>query len=167
MTIDARDTLQTLATKIETASGRNLKVTVSTNRGEGPASEGDSRVLQGGGQYLTLTNADGRKGALISSGETGRDALAGLGLTAGYVGKGDDKRKTIGLDLPASLNLLNADSVIQARDFVQSALRSVREAYRAMSPTMLNANKGPVGAPSAYMQSQIANYQAALARLGG
>lgn len=167
VTIDARDTLQTLATKIETASGRNLKVTVSTNRGEGPASEGDSRVLQGGGQYLTLTNADGRKGALISSGETGRDALAGLGLTAGYVGKGDDKRKTIGLDLPASLNLLNADSVIQARDFVQSALRSVREAYRAMSPTMLIANKGPVGAPSAYMQSQIANYQAALARLGG
>ncbi|MEG2313488.1 transcriptional regulator, partial [Brevundimonas sp.] len=167
VTIDARDTLQTLATKIETASGRNLKVTVSTNRGEGPATEGDSRVLQGGGQYLTLTNADGRKGALISSGETGRDALAGLGLTAGYVGKGSDKRKTIGLELPASLNLLNADSVIQARDFVQSALRSVREAYRAMSPTMLNANKGPVGAPSPYMQSQIANYQAALARLGG
>jgi len=167
VTIDARDTLQSLATKIETASGRNLKVTVSTNRGDAPATEGDSRVLQGGSQYLSITNADGRQGALISPGETGRDALAGLGLSAGYVGKGDDKRKTIGLELPPSLNLFDADSSIQARDFVQSALRSVREAYRAMSPTMLNASNKPVGAPSAYMQSQIANYQAALARLSG
>lgn len=167
VTIDARDTLQTLATKIETASGRHLKVTVSTDREGAGATEGDSRVLAGGAQYLTITNADGRKGALISAGETGRDALAGLGLTAGYVGKTDDKRKTIGLDLPASLNLSSADAALKARDYVQSAMRAVREAYRAMSPTMLNAGKQVVGAPSLYMQNQIANYQAALARLSG
>lgn len=167
VTIDARDTLQSLATKIETASGRHLKVTVSTERDEGGASEGDSRVLAGGKQYLSITNADGRKGAVLVAGETGRDALAGLGLMAGYVGKSDDSRKTIGLDLPSTLNLFDNDSSVYARDFVQSALRSVREAYRAMSPTMLNAGKKVTGQPSAYMQTQIANYQAALARLSG
>lgn len=168
VTIDAKDTLQSLATKIETASGRNLKVTVSTERGEPDGSEGNSRVLAGGGQYLTITNADNRQGALISAGETGRDALAGLGLDAGFVGKGTDKRKTIGVDLPPSLNLSNAEAALQARDHVQSALRAVREAYRAMSPTMLNAAKTPAtGNTSPYWSNQIANYQAALARLTG
>ncbi|WP_292051264.1 MULTISPECIES: transcriptional regulator [unclassified Brevundimonas] len=168
VTIDAKDTLQTLATKIETASGRNLKVTVSTNRETPDASQGSNRVLAGGGQYLTITNADNREGALISAGEMGRDALAGLGLEAGFVGKGTDKRKTVGVDLPPSLNLSSADAALQARDYIQSALRAVREAYRAMSPTMLNASKTPTsGSVSPYWSNQIANYQAALARLSG
>ncbi len=167
VTIDARDTLQSLATKIETVSGRHLKVTVSTERDEPGTSEGNSRVLAGGKQYLTITNADSRKGAVLVAGETGRDALAGLGLMAGYVGKTEDNRKTIGIDLPASLSLFDTSSSVNARDFIQSALRSVREAYRAMSPTMLNAGKKVTGQPSAYMQTQIANYQAALARLSG
>ena len=167
VTIDARDTLQSLATKIETASGRHLKVTVSTNRDDVAASEGNSRVLAGGSQYLSITNADGRKGAVLVAGETGRDALAGLGLMSGYVGKTDDKRKTIGIDLPETLNLASSAGSVNAKDFIQSALRSVREAYRAMSPLMQNMGKTATAQPSAYMQSQIANYQAALARLTG
>ena len=169
VTIDAKDTLQTLATKIESASGRNLKVTVSTDRGDPEASEGDSRVLAGGAQYLTITNADNREGALISAGETGRDALAALGIEAGFIGKTDEQRKTVGVDLPPSLNLSNADAALQAKDYIQSALRAVREAYRAMSPTMLNAAKTSAssGSVSPYWSNQIANYQAALARLSG
>ena len=165
VTIDARDTLQTLATKIETASGRHLKVTVSTNRDDAASSEGNSRVLAGGSQYLSITNAEGRKGAVLVAGEMGRDALAGLGLMSGYVGKTDDKRKAIGIDLPETLNLASSAGSVNAKDFIQSALRSVREAYRAMSPLMQNVGKTPTAQPSAYMQSQIANYQAALARL--
>lgn len=166
VTIDAKDTLQTLATKIETASGRHLKVTVSTERDKGSSDDANNRVLAGGGQYLTITNADNREGALISGGETGRDALAGLGISAGFIGKGDDKRKTVGIELPPSLNLSSADAALRARDYVQSALRAVREAYRAMSPTMLNASKNTnTGTASPYWSNQIANYQAALARL--
>lgn len=168
VTIDAKDTLQTLATKIETASGRNLKVTISTERDDKGTAEGNSRVLQGGAQYLSITSADGRQGAVLSAGENGRDALAGLGLMEGFVGKGTDKRKTVGIELPSSLNLFNLDAARTARDTIQAALRSVREAYRAMSPSSLASNSSKTtGTPSAYMQSQIANYQAALARLTG
>lgn len=170
VTIDVKDTLQTLATKIETASGRHLKVTVSTERDKSEAPDGNSRVLGGGGQYLSITNADNREGALLSAGEGGRDALAGLGLAAGFVGKGKDGRKTVGVELPASLNLSDASSSVNARDFVQSALRSVREAYRAMNPTTIAAANKPAGTSSSstsYQTAQLANYQAALARLSG
>lgn len=166
VTIDAKDTLQTLATKIESASGRHLKVTVST---ETTPETAGSRVLEGGAQYLRITNADNRMGALISAGEQGRDALAALGLSAGYVGKTDGPRKTIGVELPSSLNLFDSAASLTARDFVQSALRSVREAYRAMNPATIAQAKAPAssGQVSPYITSQIANYQAALSRLMG
>lgn len=169
VTIDAKDTLQTLATKIENASGRHLKVTVSTENEDAKTADGKNRVLAGGGQYLKITNADNRQGALISAGEQGRDALAGLGLNAGFIGKGQEGRKTIGVELPYTLNLFSADAAVTARDYVQSALRSVREAYRAMNPsTIAAANAKPSsGTTSTYWSNQIANYQAALDRLMG
>ncbi|HAV49508.1 MAG TPA: transcriptional regulator, partial [Brevundimonas sp.] len=86
VTIDARDTLQTLARKIELASGARLKVTVASESATAEnAREGLNAVLAGV-QRLSITARDGREGAVLVSGEPGRDALAGLGLSAGFIG---------------------------------------------------------------------------------
>ena len=44
-------------------------------------------------------------------------------------------------------------------------MKAVRDAYRALDPTTTTAK--PVGQAPAYLTAQLANYQAALARLTG
>lgn len=166
VTIEARDTLQTLARKIEQASGTKLKVTVSSDS-EAKAEAGALSGVAGGFQRLTLTARDGKVGAVISAGEGGRDALAGLGLSPGYVGpsSGDDALQTFGLNLSKTLSLANPASVKAAGEALQAALKAVRDAYRALAPKpAASAGSGTV---PAYLTNQLANYQAALARLGG
>ncbi|WP_439472186.1 transcriptional regulator [Brevundimonas sp.] len=167
VTIEARDTLQTLARKIEQASNMKLKVTVASES----AKEGQPGELAGalrtGLQRLSITARDGVKGAVLTSGETGRDALAGLGLSQGYIGRttGDNVTPTFGLGMPTNLSLADAASVKAAGEKVQAAMKSIRDAYRALAPeTTSSASSGQ--AP-AYLTAQIANYQAALARLTG
>lgn len=165
VTIDARDTLQTLARKIESASNRKLKVTVTSVAAE--ANAGDPIAsLQAGVQRLSITSRDGATGATLLAGETGRDALASLGLSAGYVGPSgvDGQTRTFGLDLPRSLALTDAASLKTAGERLQAAMKAVRDAYRALAPEPAPQATGP--AP-AYYSAQLANYQAALARLGG
>ncbi len=107
------------------------------------------------------------KGAVLTSGETGRDALAGLGLSQGYIGKttGDDVAKTFGLGLPTNLTLTDAAAIKTSGEKLQAAMKAIRDAYRSLSP---ETNKPAVsGQAPAYLTAQLANYQAALARLGG
>jgi hypothetical protein len=161
VTIQASDTLQSLARKIELASGRRLKAQVVTER----ATNGESG-LQSGLQRLSITATDGRAGAVLIAGEAGRDALAGLGLSPGYVKPGSDKDgvKAYGLDLPRSLHLDDPGGVKEAQSKLQLAMTAVRSAYRALSP---EAQRAPIGPAPAYLTAKIASYQAALARLGG
>ncbi|RZJ45563.1 MAG: transcriptional regulator [Brevundimonas sp.] len=167
VTIEARDTLQTLARKIEQASNMRLKVTVSLESAK-DAQPGDlAGALRTGFQRLSIVARDGVKGAVLTSGETGRDALAGLGLSQGYIGKtiGDDITKTFGLGLPTNLTLNDAAAVKAAGEKLQAAMKSIRDAYRALSP---ESNAPAVkGQAPAYLTAQLANYQAALSRLGG
>lgn len=167
VTIEARDTLQSLARKIEQASNRKLKVTVGSGaatagkQGETPVS------VLGGFQTLTIMARDGKTGAILTAGEPGRDALAGLGLSQGYIGatSGEDTLKTFGLNLSRTLTLNDAASVKTVGERIQEAMKAVREAYRALDPaTTAPTATGPV---PAYLTAQLANYQAALARLGG
>ena len=62
VTIEAKDTLQSLARKIELASGRHLKVTIKTDRDYLTGMDGDTRVTSGGVQRLSIISADGRAG---------------------------------------------------------------------------------------------------------
>lgn len=167
VTIEARDTLQTLARKIEQASGMKLKVTVASDK-EGPAGAGVQSGVSGGFQRLSITARDGKTGAVLTAGEPGRDALAGLGLTPGYVGpagSGDGDVKTFGLNLSRTLNLADPASVKAAGEALQGALKAVRDAYRALAPQSPASSAS--GTVPAYLTNQLANYQAALARLGG
>jgi hypothetical protein len=167
VTIDARDTLQTLARKIEIASGSRLKVTVASESATAEnAREGLNSVLAGV-QRLSIMARDGREGAVLVSGEPGRDALAGLGLSAGFIGPTatEDGPRTFGLDLPQALSLLTKDARTASGERLQAAMKAVRDAYRALAPAP--ASSATSGAVPAYLTAQLANYQAALARLGG
>ena len=168
VTITAKDTLATLARKIEIASNGKLKATVASEGGSVTGKDGEITTTTGGFQRLSITARDGKSGAVLTSGETGRDALAGLGLSSGYIGatSGDDVRKTFGLDLSGNLSLGDPASVKTAGERLQAAMKAVREAYRALDPatTAQAAANGPV---PAYLTNQLANYQAALARLTG
>jgi hypothetical protein len=158
VTIDDRDTLQTLARRIERASSGRLKATLVTDKGEDGLSY----------QRLSIAPRDGRtEGAILTSGEPGRDALVALGLSQGLVQKAgdDDAVKSFGLNLPVQLSLKDPDAVLAAQDRLKAAMTAVRDAYRSLAP---EASKAPViGPPPAYLSARLANYQAALDRLMG
>ena len=167
VTIDARDTLQSLARKIEQASGMKLKVTVGSAAAEARMADDPLTALSQGFQRLTITNRNGSPGAVLTSGEPGRDALAGLGLSAGFIGPttGKDDLKAFGLDLPRTLSLATEADRKAAGERLQAAMSALRSAYRALNPaTATPAASGPV---PAYLTAQLANYQAALQRLTG
>ncbi|HST92260.1 MAG TPA: transcriptional regulator, partial [Brevundimonas sp.] len=167
VTIEAKDTLATLARKIEIASAGKLKASVVSEGGAVTGREGEITTTTGGFQRLSITARNGKTGAVLTAGETGRDALGGLGVSPGYIGasSGDDVVKTFGLDLPAGLTLNDAASTKSAGERLQTAMKAVRDAYRALNPAT-NA-PGAGGPVPAYLTNQLANYQAALARLGG
>lgn len=164
VTLDARDTLQTLARKIEQASLGQLRVTVSTDTIKGAFGE---LMTSGQPQRLSIAPREGREGAILSSGETGRDALSALGLSPGIIspipGAGDTKIFT--LALPSSLSLAGSDRIKSTVKVLSDAMTKVRSAYRGLAP---GASTPPItGVAPAYLTAQLANYQAALARLGG
>ncbi|WP_269514315.1 transcriptional regulator [Brevundimonas subvibrioides] len=167
VTIDAKDTLATLARKISVASAGKLKVTIASEGGAATGKDGETTTTTGGLQRLSITAKDGKTGAVLTSGETGRDALLGLGLSSGYIGvaAGDTKTRTFGLGLPSNLTLSNADAIKAAGEKLQGALKAVRDAYRGLAPQDTSASAK--GAVPAYLTSQISNYQAALSRLTG
>lgn len=166
VTIEARDTLQTLARKIEQASRNTLKVTVASE-GAPEASTGDMQTaLRTGVQRLSIMARDGKAGAVLTAGESGRDALAGLGLSQGFIGisSGTGAVRTFGLDLPRTLSLA-PDAAKETGERLQAAMKAVRDAYRALAPA--STKPKITGTAPAYLTAQIANYQAALSRLGG
>ena len=168
VTIEAKDTLATLARKIEIASNGKLKASVVSEGGSVTGKDGEVTTSTGGYQRLTIAARDSKVSAVLTAGETGRDALAGLGLSSGFIGAstGDDIRRTFGLGLPNSLTLGDPAAAKTAGERLQAAMKAVRDAYRALDPATSAAakNQGPV---PAYLTNQLANYQAALARLGG
>ncbi|WP_029415686.1 NHL repeat-containing protein [Brevundimonas bacteroides] len=167
VTIEAKDTLATLARKISIASNGKLKVTVASEGGAVTGKDGETTTTTGGFQRLSITAKDGVTGAVLTSGETGRDALLGLGLSPGFIGQasGDDVTRTFGLNLPSGLTLNDAAAIKTAGEKIQAALKAIRDAYRALAPeNETSAANGPV---PTYLTNQISNYQAALARLTG
>jgi hypothetical protein len=157
--VDADDTLRDLTFKINSAL-----------------------VLQGSS---TLTRASGgdvlkikpKPGVTIEfgPGAEGGDLLAALGLEAGSVvapseDKAVEERKLVALGLTSDLRLSNRTFAEEALKVLDAAMSAVRTAYRDITrdPALdkLLANK-PTGQPPAYLLAKIANYQEALARLGG
>jgi hypothetical protein len=171
ITIDAGETLESLATKITRASGYKLDVDVT-------------KVL--GKQIDRLEIKPGNKSSQMElvSGPSGKDALSGLGLAAGVVTNDADKtmdatsssylksQKSMGLEFESSLNLNSSANIAKALASLQETMKNVQKAYTYLrygdpqdSTTKKNGKTG--GTVPQYMTDQLANYQAALSRLTG
>jgi hypothetical protein len=169
VTLEANDTLETLAAKIRRAAGFRAKVEV--------VSAGDVRQLK-------LSPTTDTSTVEVLAGKNGQDLLQALGLSEGIVRKtklvdgkvtpADGKAKIYGLQLGADLNLDDADSVKRTLAELQTALTQVRTVYRDLEtaakpkpPASAAAAHGTSGPVPAYLKAQLANYQAALSRLTG
>lgn len=161
--ITAKDTLDTLAKKIVNASGRQLKVAVVTDK--------TAPFMQ----RLEITAEDNKAGAVISSGAPGKDALGALGLSPGLISPATDSKdkaetkKAFGLTLPNNLNLNSKESIKAAIEALSAAISTVRSAYKGLAPrtTEITNSLTGKGGSTAYYNTQAANFQAALDRLGG
>ncbi|MEN5362854.1 transcriptional regulator [Brevundimonas intermedia] len=161
VTIGAKDTLDSLAKKIASASGRQLEAKVITDLKSIPVT-----------QRLQISTAVNREGAVISAGAAGKDALAALGLTPGFVGPSKpekDAPTTYGLNLSNTLNLNDPASIKAAVDGLSQAMTVIRSAYKSLGPQKADTTNTQTGngSSTAYQQMQIANFQAALDRLMG
>jgi hypothetical protein len=137
-------------------------------------------VRENGAERISITARDGNA-LRLEPGRDGRDALGGLGLTQGIVaanraGRGSLKSYGLGL-IAAELKLDSKESIARTKAELSAAVSIVRQAYEALLNPNAKAqtdeekalerrrqNAGP--APQYYLD-QLANYQAALARLGG
>jgi hypothetical protein len=169
VTIDANDTLDTLAQKIRRASGFQANVTTT---------------LLNGVRQLSIAPVNSHTILTIAAGKTDQDALATLGIPAGVLrttttnsaGKivpADGKGNYYGLNMDPTINLSTATDVAHARAELQTAMGVIRTAYKDLvaAATPKSAQTAAAAASSgkvpAYLTAQIANYQAGLDRLMG
>jgi hypothetical protein len=164
VTIEAGDTLKTLAVKINRAMG--FVATAEVIR----ESEFD-RIRIKPRSERTLVE--------ISPGKGGKDALASLGLSEGVVRHAtfdaktkadvatEESRKVYGLKLGRDLNLSSAEQVKHAMAELQTAMVAIRKAYSDLRTANTPKSAQPItGEAPKYLQGQLANYHAALQRLG-
>jgi len=169
ITIEAGETLATLSMKLKRALGFQGKVEM---------------VTVDGTRRLQIKPLNDRTTIELFEGKTGKDAMSLLGLTEGIIrntttekGKvvpADGKGMIFGLGLPSDLNLSDKEQVNHTLAELTAAMNQVRAAYNflkteATPKSVLDAQKAAQtgGKVPAYLTNQIANYQAALDRLGG
>jgi hypothetical protein len=156
--IEAGDTLQTLATKINRATGFRANASV---------------IASGGVEMLQIKPASKLSMVTLSQGPSDRDALISLGLPPGIIestpSPSDKSAKPLsGLNLSNSLSLKDTNAIAAAKTVIDQALSTVRVAYQKLATKgQPDTAQQTTGQAPAYLTAQIANYQAALARLGG
>jgi hypothetical protein len=163
--IGADDTLSNLVTAINRAIGAS----------------GRAKLVKADGvERIEISPAEGRA-VRIEAGREGRDALPGLGLGEGVIarnGGGRGALKTFGLGLiDADLKLESKADIAKTKAELSAAISIVRQAYDALlhpnakeqteAEKKLEARRNTAGPAPDYYNQQLANYQAALARLGG
>lgn len=165
VTIEANDTYETLAKKISVASQNRLEAKITTVLSTDKASGDDKEY------GLTIRLKPNREPVEIVAGSLGRDALESLGLSQTLMhdsGGLRDDRSIYALRLPSDLTIADKAGIKAAKDGIQAAVLQVMAAYRKL--TQLDDPQAAAMANvtySEYQSKQIANYQAALLRLGG
>jgi hypothetical protein len=169
ITIDKGETLDTLATKIQRASGFQALAKVTTVSGQ---------------RSLKIVPANGTNTVTLGAGAAGKNALDTLGLPEGLLHMNTTKNgvtmpadggsKIYGLGLSSTLNIDSAAQISHARAVVGSAMGVVRRAYQdlvtAATPktaATAAAAAGKTGKVPQYLTNQLANLHAGLARLTG
>jgi hypothetical protein len=171
VTIAANDTYQTLSQKIARASNYELKVTVV------PGTSGNT---------LKLAPAFGDTQVSILPGPSGRDALAALGLSQGTLTNAASKESSpsssstsgpptrhnslkngYSLNLSSLTSLSSPAKATAAGAALSLAISAVKSIYTDMTTAPAVGAGSSSGKVPTYLTNEIANYQAALARLTG
>lgn len=167
ITVEANDTLQTLALKINQATGFETSTKVVTTNGV---------------QQLQITPNFQGVSIALQAGPSGANALPALGLAEGVIttsatakaksnststGKAANSLKAnYALSLPSTLNLTSASGIAAAKTSLASAIATVKQIYTDMTTApSTKTSAGYTGSAPAYLTAEIANYQAALSRL--
>lgn len=172
VTIEAADTLATLAKKIERASGFTATVTVAKDILKEANEDTGSVEVYGVLERLQIKPRNAKSRIEISAGTAGMDALEALGIAETIVRNtpavGDKSAERLyGLALPKAMPLQTKADIKAALDALGAALGTVRTAYRNLVDVLNPKPSTAAGEVPAYLTNQIANYQAALDRLGG
>ena len=163
--IGASDTLASLQATLARTVGANGRVEI---------------VRENGLERLKISAKSGHA-LRMEPGKNGRDALGGLGLNQGVIAAqetGRDAIKTFGLSLvEADLRLDDKAALASTKAELSAAISMVRQAYDALlhpnakaqsaEEKALAARRQNAGQAPEYYTAQLANYQAALKRLGG
>ncbi|HET9231855.1 MAG TPA: hypothetical protein VFO00_11250 [Vitreimonas sp.] len=161
---DADDTLASLVTTINRAISAAGRAQI---------------VKKDGVERIEITARDGQA-VRVEAGREGRNALPALGFAQGVVTKSAAARgglMTFGLGLiAADLKIDTPEAIIRTKAELSAAVSIVRQAYdKLLNPNAkaqteeekaLEARRQAAGAAPEYYAQQLANYQAALARLG-
>ena len=166
ITINAKDTMSSLLARINRALG----------------GVGRAQLLKDtNGDRIKITAADGHA-VRLDSGREGRDALAGLGFKPGVIAtkpSNPSVLRTFGLGIiAADLKLDSKDAIAKTRAELSAATSIIRQAYEAIvnpnakeltaeEKALEARRRGASSSANSLYTAQIANYQAALARLGG
>ena len=166
ITIASNETLDTLATKIQRASGSQATATVTTVAGQ---------------FQLKIVPAYGTSVVKFGAGPSGKNALTALGIPEGVLAKttttkgvsrpADGGSKIYGLNLSSTLNIDSAAQISHVKATVVAALGVVRRAYQdlvtAATPhsAATAAANGKKGQVPPYLTSELANLKAGLERL--
>ena len=173
VTIQAGDTLATLATKIQRASDYQLTATVLPG-------------VKGGEQQLKLAPVNSRTQVQLVAGPQGTNALAALGLTEGVLFNPPTKssstsssstssksstspsssKPSFALGLSSTLALDTPADAQAASKALAAAIATVKNGYTVLTrpPAPKASASGPV---PTYLTNQLANYTAGLNRLTG
>ena len=167
ITVQATDTMASLAAEISSATGFIANATTS------PAG--------GGGTALEIKAANPGSTVTLIDGPAGSDALAALGLKPGVVADTSEQngatvltgsnKPIFSLGLPPTLDLSSAADIKTAQVQMAGAVSVVEAAYQHLKNAATPANVLALqkaqtsGSTPAYLSSEIANYQSALTRL--
>ena len=156
ITVEAGDTLATLAAKVTRATGGRAVATVLPSDGY---------------EQLQIAPATSQTTLKLTAGPAGSDALKALGLSPTLLTKAVSTTKAptaapYALGLSGTYALTDATSAKTAFQALAVAVTAVRKAYTDLStPAATPGITG--GTVPAYLTAQIAQYQLALARLTG
>jgi hypothetical protein len=176
VTLEAGDTLKTLGERINRVLGFNARAEVARSTGLQAA---DGTTTPGVFERLDIKPRNTRSTIELLPGEGDRDLLGALGLMEGVIRQPEKDRagkeiipeggKTYGLKLARDLTLSSKAEIKRSIDEFNTAMNTIRTAYRELADAMRPKSATPpiTGAAPAWMQKQSANYKAALDRLTG
>ena len=167
ITIAANETMRSLTFKLNAALLLGGTAAVGRRTGE---------------EFLRITPRDGVS-IELKAGPEGQNALASLGLPSGTItGKSLTKKSTrdesaaapptFSLRLGGSYSIASRDGALAANEVLTEAMTVIQRAWRELTqdPALKQLLQGPAagkkgGKVPAYMQAQLANYNAGLDRL--